>query len=150
MLFRSATKLNRSHLLTARETFLLPCLGRTELDVQASGPQSITVEDSMSMVHASRGTLPPASPMLRSEPWIVAAMAKATLRDDRIDWDGLVADYGRIRDAIAAVLPDFHDYNARVSVPLGFRLPNAASQREWHTGTGRANFITMEIGRAHV
>lgn len=138
-----ATKLNRSHLLTARETFLLPCLGRTELDVQASGPQSITVEDSMSMVHASRGTLPPASPMLRSEPWIVAAMAKATLRDDRIDWDGLVADYGRIRDAIAAVLPDFHDYNERVSVPLGFRLPNAASQRNWHTGTGRANFITM-------
>lgn len=138
-----ATKLNRSHLLLARQSLILPCLGRTEVDLQASGPQSSTVEDSMSMVHATRGTLEPASPMLRSEPWIVAAMAKATLRGTRVDWDGMVADYSRIRDAIEAVFPDFHDYNARVSQPLGFRLPNAAAARKWHTPGGRANFITM-------
>ncbi|STW39427.1 formate dehydrogenase oxidoreductase protein [Klebsiella pneumoniae] len=70
------TKLNRSHLLTAKETFILPCLGRTELDLQASGRQSITVEDSMSMVHASSGKLKPASPMLRSEPAIVAGLRR--------------------------------------------------------------------------
>jgi len=142
-----ATKLNRSHLLVGRHTYLLPCLGRTELDVQATGPQSVTVEDSMSMVHASRGTLPPASPELKSEPAIVAGIARATLPDSRIDWDGYVADYGRIRDAIEAVFPDFKDYNARVSEPRGFRLDVPASRREWRTQTGRANFIVAPRDR---
>lgn len=138
-----ATKLNRSHLLIARQSFILPCLGRTELDEQQGRPQSVTVEDSMSMVHVSRGTLPPASPQLRSEPWIVAAIAKATLPDSRIDWDGFVADYAKIRDAIEAVFADFHDYNARVARPLGFRLRNTASERIWRTPSGRAHFIPM-------
>jgi len=142
-----ATKLNRSHLLVGRHTYLLPCLGRTELDVQATGPQSVTVEDSMSMVHASRGTLPPASPELKSEPAIVAGIARATLPDSQIDWDGYVADYGRIRDAIEAVFPDFKDYNARVSKPRGFRLDVPASRREWRTQTGRANFIVAPRDR---
>ncbi|NYI00599.1 FdhF/YdeP family oxidoreductase [Cupriavidus plantarum] len=139
-----ATKLNRSHLLVGKQSFLLPCLGRTEIDMQETGPQSVTVEDSMSMVHASRGTLQPASDMLRSEPWIVAAMAKATLPGSKVDWDALTADYNRIRDLIERVFPDFKDYNARVSEPLGFRLPNAASARRWNTNSKRANFITME------
>jgi molybdopterin-dependent oxidoreductase alpha subunit len=139
-----ATKLNRSHLLVCKNTFLLPCLGRTELDVQATGPQSVTVEDSMSMVHASRGTLPPASDQLKSEPAIVAAIAKATLSDTKIDWDHFVADYNHIRDAIEAVFPDFDDYNERVRVPRGFRLDIPASRREWRTPSGKANFIVFE------
>jgi molybdopterin-dependent oxidoreductase alpha subunit len=142
-----ATKLNRSHLMVCKNTFLLPCLGRTELDVQASGPQSVTVEDSMSMVHASRGTLPPASEFLKSEPAIVAGIAKATLQDTRIDWDGFIADYSRIRDAIEAVFPDFDDYNERVRVPRGFRLDSPASRREWRTPSGKANFIVFDSKR---
>ncbi|MDR5741413.1 FdhF/YdeP family oxidoreductase [Caballeronia sp. LZ016] len=136
-----ATKLNRSHLLTAKETFILPCLGRTELDVQASGPQTVTVEDSMSMVHASRGSLPPASGHLLSEPAIVARMAKATLDDASLDWDGWVADYSRIRDLIEAVFPQFDRYNDRIQDPGGFRLFNAAAARRWNTPGGRARFI---------
>src|SRR6202035_4709692 len=108
-----ATKLNRSHLLLAKQSFILPCLGRTEIDVQAGGRQSITVEDSMSMVHASRGGLKPASEHLRSEPQIIAGIALATLPDTRVRWADLVADYGRIRDAIEAVFPAFADFNAR-------------------------------------
>ena len=139
-----ATKLNRSHLMVCKNTFLLPCLGRTELDVQASGPQSVTVEDSMSMVHASRGTLPPASPLLKSEPAIVAGIARATLPDSKIDWDGFIADYNRIRDAIEAVFPDFDDYNERVRAPRGFRLDSPAGRREWRTPSGKAHFIVFD------
>ena len=133
-----ATKLNRSHLILAKESIILPCLGRTELDVQASGFQSVTVEDSMSMVHASQGRLKPADPMLKSEPAIVAAMARATLPDSKVDWGHLVADYDRIRDAIEAVFPIFARYNERVREPGGFRLYNAASERTWNTPEGRA------------
>jgi molybdopterin-dependent oxidoreductase alpha subunit len=136
-----ATKLNWSHLLPAKETLLLPCLGRTELDVQASGPQSVTVEDSMSMVHASRGSLPPASEHLRSEPAIIAGMAKATLDDLPLDWDGWIADYSRIRDSIEAVFPQFERYNERVQNPGGFRLFNAAAARQWNTPDARARLI---------
>ena len=137
-----ATKLNRSHLLAAKETLLLPCLGRTELDMQASGPQSITVEDSMSMVHASQGSLTPASDLLRSEPAIVAGIAKATLDDPTLDWDRWVADYSRIRDLIEAVFPAFERYNERIAHPGGFRLYNAASERRWDTPSGRARFVS--------
>lgn len=139
-----ATKLNRSHLLLAKNSYILPVLGRTEKDRQASGDQSVTVEDSMSMVHASRGSLPPASAQLKSEPAIVAALAKATLPATRVEWDKLVADYSRIRDAIESVLPAFKDYNQRIMQPGGFRLFNAASVRQWNTPSGRANFMVME------
>ncbi len=140
-----ATKLNRTHLMTARETFLLPVLGRTELDVQAGGPQSVTVEDSMSMVHASAGRLPPASEQLRSEPAVIAGLAKVTLQGRHgIDWDGLTADYDRIRDRIEAVFPDFHDFNSRVRVPGGFRLDVPAARREWRTASGKANFLIAQ------
>ncbi|MEJ0028398.1 MAG: FdhF/YdeP family oxidoreductase [Rhizomicrobium sp.] len=137
-----ATKLNRTHLMTAKQTFLLPVLGRTERDMQADGPQSVTVEDSMSMVHASHGRLHPVSEHVRSEPWIIAGIGKATLGDrHRIDWDGLVANYDAIRDKIEIVFPDFKDFNTRVRVPGGFRLTVAAAQRVWNTATKKANFL---------
>ncbi|HZC98546.1 MAG TPA: FdhF/YdeP family oxidoreductase [Bradyrhizobium sp.] len=136
-----ATKLNRSHLLLAKQSFILPCLGRTEIDVQAAGRQSVTVEDSMSMVHASRGGLKPASEHLRSEPAIIAGMALATLPNTQVGWADLVSDYGKIRDCIEAVLPEFADFNARIAKPGGFRLYVAASEREWLTPTNRANFL---------
>ncbi len=138
------TKLNRTHLLVGKETFILPCLGRTELDMQASGRQSITVEDSMSMVHASSGKLKPASPQLRAEPAIVAGMAKATLKTTRVDWMYLVADYDRIRDLIEQTIPGFEDYNARIRVPGGFRMPLPPTKRIWPTATGKAMFSVFE------
>ncbi|MGS1109197.1 FdhF/YdeP family oxidoreductase [Achromobacter anxifer] len=134
------TKLNRSHLLVSRETLLLPVLGRTELDVQAGGPQSVTVEDSMSMVHASAGKLKPASAELRSEPAIVAAMARATLPRSKVDWLGLVQNYDRVRDLIERTIPGFDDYNARIRVPGGFRMPLPPTERKWNTPTGKAMF----------
>ena len=137
-----ATKLNRSHLLLAKTSILLPVLGRTDLDIQATGRQSVTVEDSMSMVHASRGFLKPPSDQLRSEPWIVANMAKATLGDRYgIDWEGMAGDYEQIRNKIEIVFPDFHDFNARVKTPGGFRLTVAASDRVWNTPSGKAEFL---------
>lgn len=139
-----ATKLNRSHLLLGRHNYLLPVLGRTETDVQATGAQSVTVEDSMSMVHASRGSLDPASPHLKSEPALVAALAKATLPDSVVDWSAMAADYSRIRDAIEAVFPAFENFNERIKHPGGFRLYNAASERVWQTPSGKAQFKVMQ------
>jgi molybdopterin-dependent oxidoreductase alpha subunit len=137
-----ATKLNRSHLLTAKHTLVLPCLGRTDLDTQSSGPQAVTVEDSMSMVHASRGFLNPPGVLVRSEPAIIAGIAKATLGTRHgIDWDGLVANYDRIRDKIEEVFPDFFEFNKRVRKPGGFRLDVAASSRRWNTPDQKANFL---------
>ena len=136
-----ATKLNRSHLIPAKQAFLLPCLGRTERDLQASGLQSVTVEDSMSMVHASQGGLAPASEHLRSEPAIVAGIASALLPDSKVDWHGLVADYDRIRDDIESVLPMFKDYNRRVREPGGFRLYVGASERDWGGPGKKARFL---------
>ena len=136
-----ATKLNRSHLVPARETLLLPCLGRTERDLQAGGLQFVTVEDSMSMVHASQGGLKPASPALKSEPAIVAGIAKALLPETKVDWDALVADYDRIRDGIEAVFPQFRDFNRRVREPGGFRLYNGASVRDWGGPGRKARFL---------
>ncbi len=143
-----STKLNRSHLIHGREALILPCLGRTEIDVQAGGPQSVTVEDSMSMVHLSSGINPPASPELLSEPAIIARLADATMGSrSRVPWRWLIEDYGRIRDLIEQVFPDFKDFNARVAAPGGFRLPNTAGDRIWKTGTGRANFVAHAIPR---
>ena len=139
-----ATKLNRSHLLLGKHNYLLPVLGRTERDVQASGEQSITVEDSMSMVHASHGSLEPASPHLKSEPALVAALAKATLPSTVVDWDKMVRDYSFIRDAIEATIPGFDNFNERVKKPGGFRLRNTASERVWNTPSGKAEFKIMQ------
>jgi anaerobic selenocysteine-containing dehydrogenase len=138
------TKLNRSHLLVGKHSFIFPCLGRTEHDIQATGPQSITVEDSMSMVHASSGKLRPASEQLRSEPAILAGMAHATLPDSKVPWLELIADYDRIRDGIEAVFPDFKDFNGRIRIPGGFRLPLPPTMRVWNTPSGKAEFIVFQ------
>ncbi|HIE1454087.1 FdhF/YdeP family oxidoreductase [Serratia marcescens] len=134
------TKLNRSHLLVAKETLILPCLGRTELDMQAGGRQSVTVEDSMSMVHASSGKLKPASELLRSEPAIVAGMAKAVMPASKVPWDELIEDYDVIRELIEKTIPGFDDYNARIRQPGGFRMPLPPTERQWPTTTGKAMF----------
>lgn len=140
-----ATKLNRSHLVHGRDALILPCLGRTEIDMQASGPQSVTVEDSMSMVHASTGHNPPSSAHLKSEPAIIAGMARATLGSrSRVNWEALTADYALIREDIEAVFPIFQGYNARIKEPGGFHLTSTARERIWATASGKANFIVCE------
>jgi formate dehydrogenase major subunit len=139
-----STKLNRNHVVHGKQAFMLPCLGRTERDTQASGIQAITVEDSMSMVHASRGMNTPASPHLRSEAAIVAGMARATLGNaSRVDWEALTADYSKIRDAIEQVFPVFQGYNARIQHPGGFHLSSLARERIWATASGKAEFATF-------
>ncbi|MFV8782705.1 FdhF/YdeP family oxidoreductase [Microbulbifer sp. SA54] len=140
-----STKLNRSHLVTGREALILPCLGRTDIDRQARGPQAVTVEDSFSMVHASYGQLTPLSAEMRSEPAIIAGMAQAVLGKEPVDWLWLIEDYARIRDLIADVIPGFDDFNLRLSTPGGFYLQNSAGQRQWNTGTGKANFISEPL-----
>ncbi|MFC2254905.1 FdhF/YdeP family oxidoreductase [Labrys portucalensis] len=140
-----STKLNRSHLVHGREALILPCLGRSEIDVQATGPQSITVEDSMSMVHASTGMNQPASEHLKSEPAIIGGMARATLGSRSVvDWESLVDDYDKIRDAIEAVFPIFQGYNARIRVPGGFHLISTARERIWATPSAKANFLVYD------
>ena len=141
-----STKLNRSHLVTGERALILPCLGRTEIDVQASGPQFVTTENSMSVVQISRGSLEPASPELLSEPQIVARLARATLEHrTTVDWEDLANNYDKIRDAIERVVPGFDDYNARVREPGGFYLPNAARNRVFNTVNGKAQFTVHEL-----
>ncbi|MFJ5830381.1 FdhF/YdeP family oxidoreductase [Streptomyces sp. NPDC093089] len=143
-----STKLNRSHAVTGRRALILPTLGRTDKDVQKSGRQVVTVEDSMSLVHASRGNLPPASPHLLSEPAIVARMARAVLGDgSATPWEAFEADYATIRDRIARVVPGFEDFNARLAAnPGGFGLPHAPrDERRFPTATGKANFTAAPV-----
>jgi formate dehydrogenase major subunit len=136
------TKLNRGHVVHGHEALILPCLARSDIDIQATGPQSVTVEDSMSMVHASGGLVTPLSEHLKSEVSIVCGMARATLPECGIDWNGFEGDYDLIRDKIAAVFPRlFADFNARVRVPGGFHLYNGPRHLEWRTASGRANFL---------
>lgn len=138
------TKPNMSALIHGRAALLLPALGRTERDIQHGEVQSITVEDSMSMVHASVGMNPPPSEHCRSETWIVGEMAKAALPDSNTDWDYLVADNDRIRDLIARVVPGFEDFNQRLKTPGGFYLGNAARDRIWETPEGKAVFHVFQ------
>ncbi|HVL77223.1 MAG TPA: FdhF/YdeP family oxidoreductase [Noviherbaspirillum sp.] len=144
-----ATKLNRTHLYPGKTGLLLPCLGRTEQDVQPTGPQFVSVEDTASMVHASHGRNRPASEMLRSEPWIVAELAHATLGSARIDWRAMAADYDRTRAAIERVTRDvvqgFESYNERIRAQRGFHLPNAAAERRWETESGKARLIAHPL-----
>ncbi len=141
-----STKVNRAHLITGEQALILPCLGRTEIDQQATGAQFVTTENSMAVVQASRGFLPPASPHLLSEPAIVARLARATLGDRTLlDWEGMIADYDRTRDLIARVIPGFENYNQRVRKPGGFALPNPARERTFKTSSGRAVFTVHEL-----
>ncbi|MGW7430695.1 FdhF/YdeP family oxidoreductase [Streptomyces sp. NPDC054861] len=143
-----STKLNRSHAVTGRRALILPTLGRTDKDVQRGGKQFVTVEDSMSLVHASRGNLPPASPHLLSEPAIVARMARAVLgAASATPWEEFERDYATIRDRIARVVPGFEDFNARLAEnPGGFALPHAPrDERRFPTATGKANFTAAPV-----
>ncbi|MFI6683474.1 FdhF/YdeP family oxidoreductase [Streptomyces sp. NPDC050485] len=142
-----STKLNRSHAVTGRRALILPTLGRTDKDVQKSGKQFVTVEDSMGMVHASRGNLTPAGPRLLSEPAIVVRMAQATLgTKSAVDWAEFEKDYATIRDRIARVVPGFEDFNKKVAHPGGFQLPHGPrDERRFPTATGKANFTAAPV-----
>ncbi|MBV9563468.1 MAG: FdhF/YdeP family oxidoreductase [Bradyrhizobium sp.] len=137
-----ATKLNRSHIVPGEVTYLLPCLGRIEIDQQATGAQAVSMEDSTACIHGSRGQRKPTSEDTRSEPAIIAGLAKATLKSNpNIDWDAWVADYSQVRDAIERTYPDqFKDFNRRMFEPGGFPRPLAARERKWKTPNGKANF----------
>ena len=141
-----STKLNRSHLIVGRQALILPCLGRSELDHQASGTQFVSCENSMGIVQSSRGIMTPASELLLSEPAIVCRLAQATLGSrSRVDWESLAANYDRIRDLIARVIPGFDDYNAKVRRPGGFYLPNAPRSGTFPTATSKANFTVHPL-----
>lgn len=141
-----STKLNRGHLVTGRSALILPCLGRSEAEMRRGRDYFCTVENSMSVVHASHGKLAPASPHLRSEPEIIAGVARATLQTrGTVDWEALVADYDLLRERISRVVPEFADFNRRVRQPGGFYLPNTARERRWMTASGRAEFHTHPL-----
>ena len=138
-----ATKLNRNHLFPGEVTYLLPCLGRIERDEQATGPQSVSVEDSTSCIHGSYGRVDPASEHLKSEPYIVGAIATRLLpTNPAVDWDAWVADYSLVRDAIERTYPEkFKDFNKRMWQPGGFWKGNKAAERVWQTESGKAEFF---------
>lgn len=141
-----STKLNRSHLIHGKGALILPCIGRTDKDIQASGEQFVSVENSMGVVHSSKGVLTPPSAHLKSEPAIVAGLAKATLGTrSRVDWDHMIANYDHIRDAIERTIPGFDDYNRRVREPNGFYLPNGARKGEFKTPDGKAQLTVNEV-----
>ncbi len=139
-----ATKLNRSHLLVGNDAWLLPCLVRSEQDIQATGPQAVSMEDSLSCIHGSIGKRAPASDALKSEPAIIAGIAKATLAPDpKVKWDEWVGDYGLVRSLIAETYPEmFRDFNDRLFTAGGFYRGNPARERRWKTDTGKAQFTT--------
>lgn len=138
-----ATKLNRSHVIHGEIAYLLPCLGRIEVDEQATGPQAVSIESSVAHFHGSIGKMPPASEYLLSEPAIVAGIAKATLGEGHVPWDEWVADYSRIRDAIEATYPEtFRAFNQKLFQPGGITRPVPARERKWVTPSGKANFLT--------
>ena len=140
-----STKLNRSHLVHGRRAVILPCLGRTERDEQRGGLQQTSVEDSMSMVHLSKGMKKPASPHLLSEPAIIAGIARAALPHSATPWESYVQDYDRIRDTMAQVLDGFEDFNRRVRLPLGFRIRQPARELVFRTPSGRAEFSAAPL-----
>jgi len=141
-----STKLNRAHLITGEQALILPCLGRTEVDLQNGVAQFVTTENSMGVVQMSQGSLTPASEQLLSETRIVARLARATLHQrTTVDWELLANDYDLIRKHIENVVIGFDDYNARVRQPGGFVLPNPARQRVFNTSTGKANFTVHDL-----
>jgi len=144
-----STKLNRSHLVTGTQALILPCLVRSERDLQAAGPQFVTVENSMGVVHSSQGRLDPISPDARSETAIVCEIARATLgTQSTIPWESFREDYGRIRDAIERVIPGFEDYNSRIRRPGGFYLPNGPRDRDFSgMPEGKARFLPTPVDR---
>ncbi|WP_420137691.1 FdhF/YdeP family oxidoreductase [Sphingomonas sp.] len=139
-----ATKLNRNHLVNGEIAYLLPCLGRTERDVQTGGEQVVTIEDSLSCIHASRGKHKPASEHLMSELAIVCGIAEATLPPNlNVHWRDWTGDYAKVRTLIEQTYPEmFHDFEERMWQPGGFYKGNAARERVWKTESGKAEFTT--------
>ena len=144
-----STKLNRAHLITGEQALILPCLGRMEVDRQASGEQFVSAENSMGVVQSSRGNLEPASNELLSEVSIVARLAEATLgaRAGSVNWLELASNYDLIRERISRVVVGFENYNERVRNPGGFYLPNLARERQWQTASGKAQFTVHALPR---
>ncbi|MBO1254367.1 FdhF/YdeP family oxidoreductase [Alteromonas sp. 5E99-2] len=145
LLVNIATKLNRTHLLVSENAVILPCLGRTEIDMQASGPQVITVEDTFSMVHGSKGSTPPEGLDCLSETAIVGNLAQATLGNKLVDWLSLVDDYSRIRDLIEKTVKGFNGFNSKIAQPGGFYLGNSAREFNWQTQSGKAQFSASSL-----
>ena len=136
-----STKLNRSHLVTGKRALILPCLGRTEVDIQLSGEQFVSVENSMGVVHSSTGRLKPASNSLKSEVSIACSIGKALFDSNPINWEMFANNYDTIRDTIERVIPGFEKYNERVRVKGGFYLPNGPRDGPtWNTESGLAVF----------
>ena len=143
---QASTKLNRSHLIHGQQALILPCLGRTDKDVQASGPQLVSTENSMAVVQSSQGVLAPPSEHLRSEPAIVAGLARAVLgQRSKVDWEKMIENYDHIREAIALVVPGFEDFNQRLRRPGGFDLPNSAREQRFDTDSGKAQFALVSL-----
>jgi molybdopterin-dependent oxidoreductase alpha subunit len=140
-----STKLNRSHLVHGKQALILPCLGRTDRDLQASGEQGVTVEDAMSMVHISFGFKDPDSVHMRSECAILAGLAQATLPESKTPWQDYADNYDRIRDTMARALPGFEDFNRRARHPHGFRIAQPARVRVFQTASGRAEFSSAPL-----
>ena len=140
-----STKLSRSHLVTGKTALILPCLGRTEVDLQESGKQFVTVENSMGIVHMSEGSVQPVSPYLRSEPWIISHLCNAVLPNER-NWLKFANNYDNIRELMSRALFGFEDYNNRVRKENGFLLPNPPrDSRTFSTATGKANLLSHPL-----
>lgn len=140
------TKLNRTALVESEQTLILPCLGRSEIDEQRGRQQFVTTESTMLNVQMSKGIFEPASKHLRSEPWIVAQLAKATLGErTTVDWDRMIENYDNIRDSISRVVDGCENYNERVRKPGGFYLKNPPRDRIFHTKSGKARFVTSTL-----
>lgn len=136
-----STKLNRSHLIHGEEALILPCFGRTDIDMSGGSVQFVTVEDSMGVIHSSQGSVKAVSDKLLSEPVIVCMLAKATLgQKSKVNWDRYMQHYDHIRDSIEACIPGFQHYNERVRIKGGFYLPNCARDNEFNTDSGKAKF----------
>ncbi|CAH0995783.1 putative oxidoreductase [Emticicia aquatica] len=140
-----STKLNRSHLINGKTALILPCLARTDRDIQANGEQFVTVEDSMGVVHSSHGVLKPISEHLLSEPAIVAKIANATLKNNKLDWENLIANYDNIRNLIEKSILGFDNYNEKVRISGGFYLPNPPRERQFSTDSSKAKFTINEL-----
>jgi len=141
-----STKLNRTHFFTGEESLILPCLGRTDLDMKNGKEQFVSVENSMGIVHRSKGTLKPVSDKMLSEPEIVCRLANAALNGkSKVDWDKMLEHYDNIRSEIEKVIPGFENYNTRVRINGGFYLPNSVRDGDFNTLTGKAMFTTCDI-----
>lgn len=145
-----STKLNRGHLITGEEAIILPCISRSEKDIQESGLQFVTVENSMGTVHKSTGSLEPASDQLKSEPAIVAGIAKAALKNSLTDWNEMINNYDVVRNHIEATINGFDNFNKKARIPGGFSLPNGSRTREFNTPNKRAQFTINELPKNNV